>query len=511
VNRKPAGDADSLLRPPWAVSAFVQPLGHGPPSLRAGALARAGYNLGVSGPLSFPCSLNRREFLKTAAAGLAGSAAAPGAVQSRPKRPNIVVIVSDDQGYGDVGCYGAGDARTPHLDALAASGVRLTSFYANAPMCSPTRASLLTGRYPHRCGVPHVVSSAPGVVGLRAGEVTLAELLRDAGYRTALAGKWHLGSHAGSRPNAQGFDEFYGFLSGCVDYYSHRFYWGLGAGQVSFHDLWRNEREVFENGEYVTHLITREAKRRVREAADADRPLFLMVNYNAPHYPMHAPREYVERFRGLDPERAMHLAMAAAMDDGIGEIVEALEETGQRENTLLFFLSDNGATIEERAGLGGSNRPFRGFKFSLFDGGIRVPAIASWPGEIPAGAVSDEPAASMDLFTTLAKIAGAELPRDRVIDGKDILPLLASDAPSPHEALFWKRYNQLAVRRGDWKLVLNGALALGEKHRLEGSDRVFLSNLSEDPGETRNLRSRKPRLADELAQLARRWELEAAG
>lgn len=449
--------------------------------------------------------LTRRSFL--GGLGATGLGAAPPMPPAAGERPNVVIILSDDQGWGDVGCYGAEDAQTPHLDALAASGVRLLDFYANAPMCSPTRAALLTGRYPYRCGVPFVVDSLPGKLGLAGDEITIAEILRGQGYRTGLIGKWHLGSHRDSLPNNQGFDDFFGFRAGCVDYYSHRFYWGLGAGAPSFHDLWRNEREIDESGAYATDLITRESVRFLEEQGGG--PFFLVVSYNAPHYPMHAPQEYLERFPpDMDPERRMHLALCAAMDDGIGRIAATLERKGLRENTLVFFQSDNGATIEDRAGLGGRNAPFRGFKFSLFEGGIRVPAIASWPGVLPAGETRSQPAASMDLFPAIAALCAADPPADRVIDGRNIWPMLAENAPSPHERLFWKRYDQAAVREGDWKLVVNGILALGEKHALQGRDRVFLSNLAEDPREIRNLAGREPRIVENLRRKLRQWELD---
>ena len=433
-----------------------------------------------------------------------------GALLGRPaagKRPNVVIVLSDDQGYGDVGCYGAQDALTPHLDALASSGVRLLDFYANAPMCSPTRAALLTGRYPYRCGVPFVVDSRPGKLGLPGDELTIAELVRRQGYRTALIGKWHLGSHRDSLPNNQGFDEFYGFHAGCVDYYSHRFYWGLGAGAPSFHDLWRNDREIDASGVYATDLITRESVRFLEERGEE--PFLLVVAYNAPHYPMHAPEEYLRRFpQDMDPERRMHLALCAAMDDGIGRIVATLDRRGLRENTFVFFQSDNGATIEDRAGLGGRNTPFRGFKFSLFEGGIRVPAIASWPGVLPAGETRTQPAASMDLFPTVAELCGAGAPTDRVIDGRNIWPVLAENAPSPHERLCWKRYDQAAIREGDWKLVVNGIMALGEEYALQGSGKAFLSNLAVDAREIRNLAGREPETAARLQRKLRQWELD---
>lgn len=452
--------------------------------------------------------MNRRRFL-SALAG-AGIAAAPTPASPSGARPNVVIILSDDQGYGDIGCYGTEpDPLTPNLDRLAETGVRFTNFYANAPMCSPTRAALLTGRYPYRCGVPYVVSSAPGAVGLKGSETTLAEILHEAGYRTGLIGKWHLGSHPESLPNNQGFDYFYGFHSGCIDYYSHRFYWGLGAGLPSFHDLWRNGEEIDESGQYATELITRESKAFIRD--NRERPFFLLVSYNAPHYPMHAPKKYLDRFPGLELERATHLALTAAMDDGVGEIMAALEEEGLRSNTFVFFQSDNGATIEERAGMGGRNTPWRGYKFSLFEGGIRMPAIANWKGVLPAGKVVDEMGSLMDLFPTAAKLCGARLPADRILDGKDVWEMIAAGGRSPHEALFWKRYDQLAVRKGKWKLVLNGILALGEEHRLQGRDKVFLSNLDDDPGETRNLAGRYPKIVAELQVLARQWELDVAG
>ena len=238
-------------------------------------------------------------------------------------------------------------------------------------------------------------------------------------------------------------------------------------------------------------------------------PFFLMVSYNAPHYPMHAPQRYLERFGHVaDPERRMHLAMVAAMDDGVGEIVAALDELGLRRDTLIFFQSDNGATIEDRAGRGGRNTPFRGYKFSLFEGGIRMPAIASWPGVIQPGKVRPAMFSSTDLLPTLAKLCGARPPRGRVLDGRDIWPSIVDGARSPHESLFWMRYDQKAVRRGDWKLVENGILALGDENRLEGEDRVFLSNLAEDPGETTNLAARHPEIVRELRNLSRRWELD---
>ncbi|MEK7408884.1 MAG: sulfatase-like hydrolase/transferase [Acidobacteriota bacterium] len=434
----------------------------------------------------------RREFI----AASATAALAPGAAAVRP---NFIVFLTDDHGYHDLGCQGAADMKTPNIDALAASGARFTNWYSNAPMCAPSRAALLTGRYPIRAGVP---SNGPP---LPVTEQTIASLLKAQRYATALTGKWHLGSTPETGPNARGFDYFYGFHSGCIDFYSHRYYWGEPR-TVNYHDLWRNRTEIFEDGQYMTELITREAKAFL--TANRSKPFFLYVPYNAPHYPMHAPRKYVERFAGLEPERQMYAAMVAAVDDSVGEIMTLVKRFGLAENTLVFFSSDNGATREPRAGLnqqparGGSNRPFRGFKFSLFDGGMHQPAIMSWPGRIRPGQVIGEVCAHIDLLPTIVNAAGAAVPADRTIDGRDVLPVAAAGAKSPHEALFWSSGGQLAVRRGRWKLVKDGRLA---DQKLTGEDALFLSDLEEDPGESRNRRRDHPALVDELLTLAMKF------
>ncbi len=441
--------------------------------------------------------LTRREFL-------AAAAAAP-AVHTAPRRPNFVILYTDDHGYHDLGCQGATELKTPNIDALAASGARFTDWYSMGPVCAPSRAALMTGRYPIRAGVP---SNGPS---LPPSERTIASLLKAQGYATALCGKWHLGSDDQTSPNAHGFDHFFGFHAGCVDYYSHRYYWGEPK-RVNYHDLYRDRTEVFEDGRYLTERITEEARNFI--TASRGRPFLLYAAYNAPHYPMHAPAKYVQRFAGLEPERRMYAAMLAAVDDGVGEIVETLRKAGLRENTMIFFAGDNGATREARAGLnqqparGGSNAPLRGFKASLFDGGIRVPAMLSWPAGLPPRRVVREVGASMDVLPTFLRAAGLAPPSDRTIDGRDVLPMARGDAGSPHEALFWSAGGQLAVRRGKWKLVINGFLADGTRegrNRMTGQDAMFLSDLDADPGEQRNLRAQQPALTEELAALAARW------
>jgi arylsulfatase A-like enzyme len=430
---------------------------------------------------------------------------APALALAPKPRPNLILLVSDDHGYHDLGCQGASDLKTPHLDRLAASGARLTHWYANAPVCAPSRASILTGRYPIRAGVP---TNGPD---LPASELTIARVLKSAGYRTACFGKWHLGSTDRTSPNGHGFDSFFGFHSGCVDYYSHRFYWGE-PGKVNEHDLWRNRREVFEDGRYLTELIAAEAEQFI--AASSADPFFLYVPFNAVHYPMHAPAKYLERFPDLEPERRMYAAMLAAMDDAVGRIQAAVARRGASANTLVFFQGDNGATREPRAGLyqepahGGSNAPLRGFKFSLFEGGIRVPALVSFPGRIPPRQVIHSPGAAIDLLPTFCAAAGVAPPSDRVIDGRDEMPSWSSGAPSPHDSLFWAFDGQLAVRQGRWKLVANGYVADGtrqNRERLKDQDSLFLSDLEADPGETNNLRRAEPARAAALERAARKW------
>lgn len=429
-------------------------------------------------------------------------------------RPNLILIYLDDLGYGDLGCYGSQTCKTPHLDELAAGGIRFTDWYSNSPVCSPSRASLLTGKYPARAGVSRILGGRRGTSGLPAEEVTLAQTLRSAGYRTAMFGKWHLGMAEENSPNAHGFDEFFGFKAGCIDYYSHIFYWEQGNGVNPVHDLWHNGEEVWENGRYMTELITEKAVDFVKRAAEAEdgQPFFLYLPYNAPHYPMHAPKAYMDRFSHLPWDRQVMAAMIAAVDDGVGELARALRETGLYDDTVIFFSSDNGPSTESRNWLdgtedvyyGGSAGIFRGHKGSLFEGGIREPAILSYPNGLPGGVVNRETCAMMDLFPTFMAMAG--LPCDREgIDGMNLWPLLTGEAKGADDRkLFWEYEDQLAVRQGPWKLVLNGKLDFSRT----AADAVHLSDLSVDPGERNNLAERYPERVERWTQEARAWYAE---
>jgi len=449
--------------------------------------------------------VSRRRFITSTAASGIAVAGAETALAATPRRPNFVIFLADDLGCHDLGCAGASDLQTPNIDALAANGVRFTNWYAAAPVCAPSRSAVLTGRYPLRNGVTN--NSLP----LAPTERTIASLLKPAGYATGIFGKWHLGASPDTVPNAHGFDEFVGFHAGCIDYYSHRFYWGEPR-TVNYHDFWRNREEIFPDGNYSTEIFGREAARFVRN--NRDNPFFLYVPFNAVHYPMHAPARYVERFSITDTERRMYAAMLAALDDGVGEVMRALRDTGLLDRTLVFCSADNGATTEARAGLhgmpatAGSNRPFRGYKFSVFDGGMHPPAIMSWPGVVPKGRVVNEVGSHLDLLPTILTAAGVDLPTDRVLDGFDALPLAAGSTRSRHDAIFWSEGPQVAVRRGKWKLVKNGITHDGTeagRKPLPGDDAFFLSDVESDPGESTNLRHAHPEIVDEMVTLTERW------
>jgi len=425
------------------------------------------------------------------------------------KQPNFIVILTDDQGYGDLSCMGATDFRTPHLDRLAASGARFTDWYSNSPVCSPSRAALLTGRYPGNAGVRSILAGHRTATGLPTEVPTLAEALKPLGYRTGISGKWHLGLAEGSRPQDNGFDDWFGFMAGCLDYYSHIFYYCMAHQNLPpVHDLWDGPNEIFRNGEYLTTMITERAVDFIRRGEGQDEPFFLYVPYNAPHYPMHAPAEYVDRFPDLPPDRRIMAAMLSAVDDGVGAILAECERQGIGSDTCVFFTSDNGPSREARNWLDGRTDPYyggsagmlRGHKGSLFDGGIRMPAIMSWPNRIPAGKILDGVGAAMDIFPTFLSAAGGDVSAYEV-DGADVLPMVADGADPPQRDVFWEMNKQTAVRRGRWKLVLNAETVEG----VPADDDVHLADLRIDMGEQRNLKEQEPELVNELTRAAEAW------
>jgi len=425
---------------------------------------------------------------------------APISAEPSPQ-PNVILIFADDQGTLDLNCYGSKDLYTPNLDDLAKRGLRFTQFYVGAPVCSPSRATLMTGRYPQRAGVPGNVSSHPGNPGMPTEQVTIAEVLHKAGYRTALFGKWHLGTLPECSPTGQGFDEFFGHKSGCIDNWSHFFYWV----PPHFHDLHRNNEEVYEDGQHFTRLIAREARRFIDE--NKDRPFFLYLPFNIPHYPLQPYAEYREMYEkkeDLSWQRQEYGAWVSTMDHAIGEVLAKVDELKLREDTLIVFLSDHGYSVESRANGGGGNAgQFRGTKFMLWEGGIRVPCVASWPGRIPQGQVRGEMAVSADWLPTICQYCGVQPPK-RILDGKSIVRLIESpEVKTPHEVFHWQSGGQWAVRRGDWKLV-----ATGSRNRGGAEAELFLSNMTEDVTETKNIAAKHPEIVKELIDLHKNWTVD---
>jgi arylsulfatase A len=445
----------------------------------------------------------RRDFLKTIGLGgaslaLPGSAFGGGGAR---RKPNVVLIFTDDQGTIDINCFGSKDLSTPNLDALAARGTRLTQFYVTAPVCSPSRASLLTGRYPQRA---ELTTNAGGKRGMPGHQDTIAEMLKAAAYRTAIFGKWHLGEQPEMSPLAQGFDEFLGHKGGCIDNYSHFFYW---AGP-NRHDMWRNDTELWEDGNYFPDMVVREAHRFVEE--NKDRPFFLYLPFNMPHYPLQGQEKYRAMYAGREEPRAMYAAFVSTLDENIGTVIKKIDQLGLREDTIIIFLSDHGHSVEMRTfGGGGNAGPFRGHKFTVWEGGIRVPCIVSWPGHIPEGRVRDQIAISTDWMPTIAHYCGVRLP-DSKIDGKNIAPVIATGrTSSPHKILHWQHGDQWAVREGNWKLVVNGPASEYKGRRIP-AERIFLGNLAEDLSETKNLAKSYPDIVKRLTGLHQEWKKEVA-
>ncbi|MBI1249454.1 sulfatase-like hydrolase/transferase [bacterium] len=417
------------------------------------------------------------------------------------RKPNIVLVLADDQGSVDAGCYGAKDLHTPHMDSLAVHGVRMTQFYSAAPVCSPSRAGALTGRWPVRAGVPNNCSSKRGEGGaLPAEETTLAEMFKAAGYTTAHIGKWHVGYTDETMPLAQGFDYSIGHMGGCIDNYSHFFYWN-GPNR---HDLWRNGKEVHEDGYYFPQLMADEACKFIEE--HHDKPFFIYYAMNTPHYPYQGEAKWLEEFRDVKYPRNLYAAFIASQDERVGQLLAKLDKLDLRNDTIIIYQSDNGYSTEERAHFGGGNSgPYRGAKFSMFEGGIRLPGIISWPGHLPEGEVRSQMAHACDWMPTLAELTGVSLPKTH-LDGQSLVAMLKDGkAESPHakHPLHWQVGNgpkaSWAVRDGDWKLLGN----VRDTADLENKPmfKLFLANITEDPGETTNLADQHPEILKRLLKL----------
>jgi arylsulfatase A-like enzyme len=413
-----------------------------------------------------------------------------------------VLIVAYDMGYGDLSSYGALDIKTPNLDRLAREGVRLTDYYANAPVCTPTRAALISGRYQQRIMLERPLETnrstpATGLeIGLPVTGRSLPQLLKNAGYATALIGKWHLGFKPQFRPNAHGFDYFWGYLAGYIDWYMHV----RGDGEA---DLWENDKAVTLDG-YFEHELTRRAVSFIREHARA--PFFLEVAMGAPHWPFQSPHHPSVAVRKNDsmfqqaadpnpPTRSDYVEIVEDADAGVGRILDAIEQQGVAQNTLVIFMSDNGGEWLSR------NSPFFHRKDTLWEGGVRVPAILRWPARLSSGRTSSQVAITMDLTRTMLEAAGADT-RNARLEGIDLVPLLNGTSPAVERTLFWRisstTRQQRSIRSGDWKVLLDGSIQM-------------LFDVRRDPGERNDLAAQHPEIVQKLKAQIEAWEKDVDG
>ena len=421
-------------------------------------------------------------------AAVAGYQAA--SVAAVAKRPNVLIIVADDLGYGDLGFQGGKDVPTPHLDGLARGGTRCTSGYVSCPVCSPTRAGLLTGRYQQRFG--HEFNPGPQqngsreAFGLPLTETTIANQLKKAGYRTGQVGKWHLGFSKRFLPNERGFDESFGFLGGAHTY--------LPSSEGKTSGIFRNGEEIHET-EYLTDAFGREGASFIER--NASNPFFLYLTFNAVHAPLDTRPDKLEQFKHIkDRKRRSYAAMLSSLDDAVGRVLGQLDKSGVTQNTLVFFISDNGGPTQANASL---NTPLNGVKATVWEGGIRVPYVLRWPDRIAADKTYDQPVIALDIFATVSAVAGVDVPKDRVIDGVNLLPYLNGEvATAPHEALYWRFGPQHAIRKGQYKLL---KLRNGEEH---------LFDLNQDVGEQHDLLTERAEVAAQLRADFAKWDSQLA-
>ena len=419
------------------------------------------------------------------------------------RKPDILIIVSDDHGYADTGFNGCKDIATPNLDSLAQTGVRLSNGYVSCPYCSPTRAGLLTGRYQQRFGHEFNPGAADSEnIGLPLSETTLADRLKAAGYVTGVVGKWHLGGVPKFHPQRRGFDEFFGFLGG-----AHSYFPGQGA------PIYRGTEAVVEK-DYLTDAFAREAVSFVER--HKKEPFFLYLAFNAVHTPMHADDKRIGRFASIkDESRRKYAAMLTALDEGVGKVLEALRASGLEQDTLIVFLSDNGGPTMRGTTINGSrNDPLRGSKRTTLEGGIRVPFVVRWKGSLPEGSVYEQPVIQLDVLPTVLAAAGLKTDTDWRLDGVNLLPHLKGEkSEPPHDALYWRLGQQTAVRRGDWKLVrydqtadLAGATSDAQSEAKVTQPRLY--NLAQDVGEGKDLAADHPEKVKELQGLWNSWAAE---
>ena len=410
-----------------------------------------------------------------------------GFAQKKSNRPNIILIMADDLGYGDISCYGSDFIQTPVLDKMAAEGLKFTDYHSNGSVCTPTRAAIMTGNYQQKSGLEGViyVQEEKRIHGISPAQTTMAEIFKEAGYKTGMFGKWHLGYQPEYNPTQHGFDEFYGYVSGNVDYISHR-------DGINIYDWWRNTELSYDEG-YVTDLITDEALKFMEK--NKDQPFLLYLPHEAPHFPYQGRDDKADRLAGQDFEghgsrpdkKQAYKEMVEIMDENIGRIFEKLYELDLNENTFVFFCSDNGATKL------GSNGDLNGFKSSLWEGGHRVPAIAWNPSKIKSGSITDQTVLSMDVLPTLLSLVN--ISTDYKFDGVDFSKTLFSNKKLKNRSVFWRYRNQLVTREGDWKY-------------LKTKDNEYLFNLEKDLAEQTDLKDTNTEKFRYLKSLMSTWEDE---
>ena len=399
--------------------------------------------------------------------------------------PNVVIFLSDDEGYGELGCQGNKEIPTPHIDSIAQNGIRFTQGYVSGPYCSPTRAGLMTGRYQTRFG--HEFNPGPKF-GLPLSETTIADRMKSLGYATAAVGKWHLGAAPQLRPMKRGFDEFYGTLANTPFFHPTQFVDSRVSGEPS---------RVEDPNFYTTDAYAARAVDWIER--NKDKPFFLYVPFNAQHAPLQATKKYLDRFPNIaDEKRKLFAAMMSAKDDAVGQVLAKLKEIGKEQDTLVFYFADNGGPTGSTTS---KNGPLRGFKSTTLEGGVRVPFMVQWKGKIPSGKTYDHPVIQLDILPTVLTACGGKVDPAWKLDGVDLMPFLTGqNSGKPHETLYWRFGQQWAIRHGDWKLVAA---------RLDDNE-PKLFNLAEDIGEAKDLSAANPEKVEELTKMWKAWNAEQA-
>jgi len=428
----------------------------------------------------------RPHFLVFAATALLTALVSSAAPLQAAEKPNLVIFYADDLGWGETSCYGCKDIQTPNIDSLAANGVRFTQGYVAATYCSPSRAGLMTGRYPTRFG--HEFNSVANVTGLRLDQTTIANRLKDLGYATACVGKWHLGNSMPYRPTKRGFDEFFGTLANTPFFHPTNFVDSRINDEV---------REIKDDSFYTTDQYAERSLDWLDK--NKDKPKFLYLPFNAQHAPLQAPQKYLDKFKHIqDEKRQTFAAMMYGMDEAIGRVIKKIRDQGQEDNTIYFFIGDNGGPTQSTTSANGG---LNGFKMTTYEGGPRVPFIAQWKAKFPKGKVYDLPVMNLDVLPTAVTAAGGQLATIDRIDGVDITPYVTGENKArPHETMYWRYGPQWGIRHGDWKLVVSRG----------GSGKPELYNLAADFAESKDLASAEPDKYKQLQALYDAWNKEQA-